>query len=649
MSGRFLPTLAAISVAAASQATPQSSALPDETPKQLGLVEHANVHLAQIDVSLDGPPERIASLTVDQFRVLVAGRDVMPSAMDRLCTVPPNASTEAGRAPGESVTAPAARTSYLFYFDQRNLNMIGHHNSLDVAKGMISKLVVNGNRAAIVSSGKRVVTFATFTSRRETLLDALDRIRSDLTQWDDYPTLERKRELEIADTPYWDKDAACQHAGMYQREELSRSYAALDRFVSVLGRFADMDSPKVAIYFGDTLRSDPGRHYFVAAGGSCEKKSFTDQLSFQQVHERASTLGVKLYAVQGEGITSPDMSGARAARASAEVDAQGGLKNLTLETGGDAFLNGASVDSMTHKIEADGACVYVLSFDPSPFPEDKPLPVSVTLAVKGVRVRTRTELVIQSESARRMSTLLAAFAAPDDARDALPLQCGIVPLELNGGKLRVLVQASLPETKLAGEEWDLGMSLVSGSTVTHQASGRISAQRAGLRLVLESEMEIRPGPFDLSVVAMEAATARLATGRIAGDWPGKITSPRVTSTALMQPTDGAFLRDGKLRTSGSLIVADVEPVRADRPTAFVTLVCKAGTSKAPIPIHRSLTGESPTTFPPIVLPAKGESCLQVRDVIPANTLTPGSFKYAVTIEGTEAAGSRAFTVNQRTE
>ena len=442
-----------------SLAAPSGIGASDNSPKRVGLVEHEQRRLAQIDVAVEGPADQIANLTTGQFRVLVDGREVVPSAMDRLCSVLP-AATDSVIPPEQTATStPISRTSFLFYFDQRNMTLAGRQIALDVAGQLISKLIVNGSRAAIVSSGKRVETFANFTPSQAALTAALERIRSDSDQWDEYPSLESNREKEVQLAVQWGRESGCQRASTYQREELSRAYAAMDRFVSVLGRYAALDSPKVAIYFADTLRNYPGRHYLAGAGRSCEKREFSDELSFQTVHDQAATVGVKLYAVQAEGMTAPDISGVRRSRDVAERDAQGGLKNLTLETGGDAFLNGASAEQVARRIEGDGACVYVLNFDPAPFPEDKSLSVRVDVAAKDVRARTRTSMVIQSEAARRMTTLLAAFTAPEDVRDSARFRGEIVPLGVDNGKLRALVQASLPATTSVREVWDSGCPL----------------------------------------------------------------------------------------------------------------------------------------------------------------------------------------------
>jgi VWFA-related protein len=634
--------LVAISAVYAQDGSPERSSQTDR-PKNPGLVEHVQRRLAQIEVSLSGARDRTTGLTAEQFDVTIDGKDVVPIAIDSLCpasSMPPSAAEP---------TTPVLPTTYLFYFDQRNMTLHGRTNSIDTAAAMIPRLIQGGNKGAIVSSGKRVVTLAPFTNRSDVLLAALDRLRDDFANFDDYTQAETDRRLAIdrAMRPPQIPIDACPLARTYQREEQRRAERALEVFVGVLGRFGGVDAPKVAVYFADTLRDQPGHQYISMVGRSCEASVSDTQLSFRQLHQGAAANGVKLYAVEAQGLVALSSSIRRGVDAdvSAHRSAQGGLKTLTLETGGNAFLNGASADSIVGSMERDSACLYLLNFEPGSFPQDKPLDVSVGVKVRGVTTRTQTRIVIQSDSARRMSTLLGAFMAPDSVHDALPMRGGIVPLDVQRGRLHALVQASVYATEIAqGEEWDAGMSMVSSGKVPAQASGRIAVDKVGETIVIESEMDLQPGAYEIALVAMETVAGRVATGRIMGTWPGTFDATRIAPIAVLQPTDGAFLRDGKVRHSGSLVIAGDQSARIGRAAAIVGLVCQTGKSQIGARVHRVLTGGSETTFPPIEISFKDAPCAQVRDVIPANTLGAGRFTYTITVEGREGSESRTFVV-----
>jgi hypothetical protein len=221
-----------------------------------------------------------------------------------------------------------------------------------------------------------------------------------------------------------------------------------------------------------------------------------------------------------------------------------------------------------------------------------------------------------------------------------------VPIDFRKGRFRALVQGSVPASELpAGEQWDIGMSLVFGSVVRSDDSGKISVDRAGVPLVLESEMTFRPGPYDVVLVGQETRSGRIAAGQVRGEWPHLDDVPVITEIVAMQPGQGAFLRDGEARQRGSLAVPPGSDVRADLPTAFLCLVCRPRDMKKGLVIERSIAGQTVVELSPIELPSRQERCIQVRDLIPGNTLGAGSFRYSVRVKGSRVRRDHEFSVS----
>jgi len=614
---------------------------PVEAPKSIGLIERARSDIALIQVMVDGPDRAIQALTAEEFRLVVDGTEVELIAADNQCRLAEAEKAEDDRPTGSS----PAPISYLFYFDQHNLTVGGRQNSIDIAKEMVAELVRDGNRATIVSAGQQLVTFAEFTSDAALLADALERLREDRTQWDEYSSLEPHRHRDVRQQARTSAAAGCACARAYQREETRRTENALELFSAVLGRFLNEDPPKLAFYFGDTLRVQSGRHYAAAVCG-CELGSFDSLGAFQGAVRAAAAFGVRIYAVQAAGLVHSNWWTLRTASRVAEQHAQDGLKALTLDTGGDAFLGGASTKKMVRRIRADSDCLYVLSFDPRPFPQDRPLPVRVGVDRAEVKARSRSQVVFLSDSARQTATLLAAFTSPESVKDRLPMTGAVVPLELRDGRFRALVQAYVPGSVLPiGGEWDLGMSLMLGRSNHEEASGRIAVDRPEVPLVLETESAFRPGPYEVRLVGHETGSGLVAAGRIAGEWPDIEESPVITEIALLQPAAGAFLRGGELRTGGSLVVPPGRIVRAALPTALISLVCRGERRRKPLTVERSLTGASVVDFEPMELALDKEACVQVRDMIPENTMTSGAFTYTVRVRGADTARAREFVVS----
>ena len=75
--------------------------------------------------------------------------------------------------------------------------MPGRQRALDLSRKLVEMLVTGTSRAMIVSSGQEVRTFAEFTSDRDELLGALDRLANDARQWDPFPAQEDRRVEEI--------------------------------------------------------------------------------------------------------------------------------------------------------------------------------------------------------------------------------------------------------------------------------------------------------------------------------------------------------------------------------------------------------------------------------------------------------------------
>ena len=58
-----------------------------QTPHEVGLREETGRRLAQLDVTVHGPKAAVASLTRDDFELLVMSRHVHDFLVDRVCRV----------------------------------------------------------------------------------------------------------------------------------------------------------------------------------------------------------------------------------------------------------------------------------------------------------------------------------------------------------------------------------------------------------------------------------------------------------------------------------------------------------------------------------------------------------------------------------
>ncbi len=641
-----------------------------EPPMEVGLVERAETSLAQLDITAIGPPEVVSSLKEEDFRISLSGSPLKSFQLDRLCQAA--VAAQAGTVEEKPAAPPA---SYLFYFDQSHLTMAGRQRALDLALEVAEELLKGSNQATIVSNARRLEVIEPLTTDFEKFAEALDRLEHDREQWDYYTELEESRLGEVirALNDQEDLYRALSIARVHQKEERWRTDQNLRRLEIAMGQLADVDAPKAVIYFADSMRANPGEHYMSFFGNRLRETasmqdvvsadSLMGNLPFDRVVNEAAALGIRIYTVQAEGLAGGldrdtmsigaqnlTMTSAPSSRVRV-TDAQRALSNLAAETGGKAFLNGVPGPKMIERITADSSCVYLASFDPTNIKKDSPLRVVVKTDKPDVELRVRGRLIVQSESARLTSRILRAFASADDISDPYEIRVGLMPTEFRDGAYSALLQVGMPGMPLQDALWDIGSSVILGEKVRDEISGRINVSAPGTAVVLEKELVIKPGTYEITSVAHESRSGLVASDFLKIDWPAPQSGTATLSQiALLQPLEGAFSRDEQIRSSGSIIREEFESVLSDRPAALVTLVCRGRRNRGSFTVQRSLTGEGTQEFDPIEVDLLEDRCAQVRDVIPEDSMGPGYYRYELRVlqEGeTLDERSRQFLVEQR--
>jgi VWFA-related protein len=642
-------------------AVPQETA---EEPRDLNLIEQTGRRLAQLDVSVSGPDHAIGDLTAADFELIVGGKFIESFIVDRACSIEERIVRTTTEEPGKTTTTgtpPAPlplgpKPTYLFYFDQHHLTPAGRQNSLDTARTIVDQLITEGARGMIVSAGKYIATIEPMTDDRNLLQDALDRLERDNDQWDVFAYQEDSRIEHVMRELQQDADTtkALNTARQYQREERFRTDKALRLFEITIGTLTDLDPPKAVLYFADSMRKNAGEHYTSYFGrqagdrdptlSKMETDGFMANNAFDRVVEAAAANEVRLYTVQGEGMLAPSMTTSRGnsgnqgqpnANNRRRFDAQNSLVGMARETGGQAFLHGAPGKKIATQIEKDLACLYLISFDVAGMPEDRPLSVTVRSLRDKVKASTRGQIVLASAEKKKTTRLLAAFTGIVPDSDNIKLEAVIIPTGYDKGMYTALVQIRAPSSPLPKTSWEIGASLVSRGRVAQDVSGRIEVDRPSVPVIFEAEMTFGPGPYQLVMVAHEQTTDMIARAEIEADWPDPDAEEVTLSPlALLQPSEGAFLRDGKLRRSGSLGRTSTEHIEPGLPAAVIGLVCRdksRKSKKAGIVIERRLVGETEAPFTNLELSDSGIRCIQLRDIIKAGTLTEGRFTYELKV------------------
>jgi VWFA-related protein len=630
-------------------------------PKRTDVVEREGTRLVQIEVNLRGPADTLDSLTRDDFALTVGGSAVEEFEVDKLCRDPAHSRSldrvngEIAAPAGESPVLALGPTTFLFYFDQQHLTMGGRQESIDILERMIPALVTNGNRASLVSNGRNLETLVETTTDPGVLLAALREMQGDFDHFDGDAQLEDNRVSEVLALTLVDYHRAVTMAREYYGLELWRAERNLRRLSMTLGRLATVARPKVVIYFADNMRRAAGKHYFDLFGAAkrslpeytgieAGSAAFSAQLPFDRVIDEAAAQGVRLYPIEGQGLEAAAsvMQGMWRFR-----EAEGTLASLALETGGEAFLNGVPTPRILEKLEQDLSCLYLISFPPEGLREDVAQRVVVKVDRPKVKVQSRGRVIIQSETERRVSRLMAAFATRSADESEIDIRPTVVPTGFVDGKFTALVQVAVPRSELPGSTWDLGFSAISRGKV-RDASGRLTVNHPGAAVVLQESMIFPAGPFEIVAVAHNATVDSIASSKLEGSWP----KPRselasLGPIAVVQPGNAAILRDDQIRTSGHAAFAEEEPVLADRPLTLVALVCRSPDASKKLVVERQLAGAESVRFDPMEVELGKDACAVIHDNVRAGTMTPGAFYYRIQVRDDDeelTRGERRFFV-----
>ena len=659
----------------------------EQAPLDVDLIEHTERRLTQIDITIRAKKKSTAEppeLGLDDLEVIVTGNRVELKHVDRVCRVlPGQAEVEPDEveAPAPEVPSPAppaaptAKNTYVFYFDHSHLTMAGQATALTMAKKIIQELISQGNEGLVVSSGSKLLQ-SKLTGNADELIAFLDGVAENKQQWLSvaYADGEETRYNNILIQQEFSDDSAKTLAKTYLREERMYTRRALSRFSATLGALADLDPPKAVIYFADIMRWNPGMHYarFVGIENDPEIRNLADEsFAFDKVTEEAAAHGVRLYTIQAEGLIS-GMPGVGVQRRGVGMlggtaasrmpwqrtnDAVRTMQSFALESGGEMFFGGiesATMNKVLKRIESDLSCFYLLSFHSDTLKEDSLLPLRVRFnqdsplfeeLEKGYEIQARGQLMVLSERRKKESLLLAAHAASATV-DSEAGHGAVIPLGFADGRFQAMAQfmvgnPDLPEALVQETSWELGMTHVHRQKVMHQTDRRITITDPRVPVVLQAAWSFAPGENELTLVGYEDRLGQLVTAQVNRDWPDPDHAGAVvTQVAIVQPESAVFV-DAKDEAHagdappenriGSLAIGE-GVARTDRPTYFISLVCRKKRDARVLWIDRTLVGNVSVEFTRQQWNrADNERCVRIQDLIRENHVGWGKFEYHVSV------------------
>jgi len=631
----------------ASVAADPAASRADQPPKPSTLTETLEKRLMQLDVAVDGDRDAIRAITAKDLVFYVGETEVQGLIVDPLCGEPPLPEPPTEPTPTAETSQPKVvpqvarpRATFIFFFDQPHLTQAGRELSLATTKDLINRLVVDGSRASIVSNARSLRTIVPLTGDREKLLAGLVRLRADLTQWDSYAETETSRAENIgrASSPR----TACMIAKGYAREEWQETRRSLSRVGSTVGALAEVSAPKALVYFGDSLRQKAGLHYLklvqpeVCPEGASAELVPSAAFEFDAVINQALARGVHFFTIQAEGLLAYssrwDVNHPPIFRWDVERHryAQDALVGLAAETGGEAFLGGASNKYITDRIATLTSCRLLLSFPPGDLPRDQPLAVTLELHVPKVKLQTQGRIVVPSQASIDQARLIAAFVDPASSDDG-SLRALLIPRGGDGKVWKAAVQLRLRPSGLPDNSAELGASIVRRDTVVDQFSASIATRSGARAIVLEKPLDIAPGVFSVVAVARDAKRGDIGSTRLDADWPSIAKGvAAIAPIAVLQAGAAAMSKDGAVSSSGSLARDVDEPLDPAASITLETVVCRGAKTSAPVVVERWIESGLANEFAPMTIEPAGDPCIQTVDVVRAGRFRPGVVDYRVT-------------------
>ncbi len=295
--------------------------------------------------------------------------------------------------------------------------------------------------------------------------------------------------------------------------------------------------------FCDALAARPGRTALVwisrgiTLRGTFQDRGYEPNLELlrmqQALHEAANSANVSIYAVDPRRYI--DMLGGEAStpRAGSAGDELGiTLRAAAAETGGRHFIAWADFGEVVEQIENDSSRYYLLTYPALDHRGDGDYhEIRVEVARRDVSVRAKEGYTDHSQEERRSRFVSAALTLPGTVND-IPVAAEVFRGAAGGNRTDVVVAVAVDGSPLgiSRDEDDKPMQRVEVHSVLldkdddmaiveemhRQVSENIEegASAANAWLLSKQEWELRPGSYDLRVMALDDATGVVGTAQL---------------------------------------------------------------------------------------------------------------------------------------
>jgi VWFA-related protein len=503
-----------------------------------GFRESVNVRVMDIDVIVtdrDGRP--IPDLSRDDFRIRVDKKpvDIEYFAAVReggvrepdLRTLSPDLVVN----PEEKGKESRVPRHFLLFIDEASLTPSKRRRALDALRDFVRRLNAS-DEAMLVAERARPVTLTDWTSRRETMLEAIDGISK--TSAAGLRRAERERQA-LQELRMGLGGAREERARMYEEEVYEETKKTLADMTGALALLSDKPGKKILLVVSEGFELQPGAALLESVGQrDAPSLSFRRDVTpeLKRFIDRANALETTIFTVDARGLPGSAVDAGNepslfATSLSARQDSQAGLAEMAEETGGEAILQTNDLDGALAAVYRDASSYYSLGVNLRNVSGDSTHRVDVAVARPGLVVRARRTYAVEGDEQRfedrARSTLLTATSYADLAASvktgiavhegrfsALPVEVEVPARDLtflpDGDHVTARPVYYFAAVSDRGEETPLSR--------TTQAFTLSAAEARGSRpIVIRLKLKLRRGTYVLVTNVLDPETGRMGTAR----------------------------------------------------------------------------------------------------------------------------------------
>jgi VWFA-related protein len=421
---------------------------------------------------------------------------------------------------------------FLLFVDEASLTPSRRRKAIEALRDFVTRFDPS-DEAILVAERSRPIPLTDWTSRRETLLAAIDGISQSAVAG--LRRAERERQAMHEIRMVGRVGAQEERARMYEEEVYEETKKTLADMTSTLALLADKPGKKIFLDISEGFELQPGAALlnFAGRGGSSSlsfRRDVTPEL--QRFIDRANALETTVFTINARGLPGSTADASNevplyTTSLTARQDMQAALAEMAEQTGGEAILQTNDLVGALSAVYRDASSYYSLGVNLRNVTATESHRVEVAVDRPGLIVRARRTYTVEGEEQRFedrvRATLLTAASYADLAaslKTGAPVREGRVftlPVEVevpardltflpDGGHVTARPVYYFAALNDRGEETPL--------TRTTQAFTLSPPEARGARpLVLRLSLKLRKGEYVLVANVLDPETGRMGTAR----------------------------------------------------------------------------------------------------------------------------------------